>query len=54
MFVNKYGIKYMRNDIVYTEDKFSSLKSHQREAIGLLSIGTFLEYFDLMCATRSC
>ena len=27
---------------------FSSLKSNQREAIGLLSIGTFLEYFDLM------
>lgn len=26
----------------------SSLKSHQREAVGLLSIGTFLEYFDLM------
>ncbi|MGI9215311.1 MAG: MFS transporter [Gammaproteobacteria bacterium] len=27
---------------------FSSLKSNQREAFGLLSIGTFLEYFDLM------
>lgn len=26
----------------------SSLKSNQREAIGLLQIGTFLEYFDLM------
>lgn len=27
---------------------FSSLKRHQKEAIGLLQIGTFLEYFDLM------
>lgn len=27
---------------------FSSLKSAQKEAIGLLSIGTFLEYFDLL------
>lgn len=27
---------------------FSSLKQHEKEAIGLLSIGTFLEYFDLM------
>src|SRR4029078_2520500 len=27
---------------------FSSLKREQREAIGLLQIGTFLEYFDLM------
>lgn len=29
-------------------DTFSSLRTEQREAIGLLSIGTFLEYFDLM------
>jgi len=29
-------------------ETFSSLKSYQREAVGLLSIGTFLEYFDLM------
>lgn len=27
---------------------FSSLKKEQKQAIGLLSIGTFLEYFDLM------
>ncbi len=27
---------------------FSSLQRNQKEAIGLLSIGTFLEYFDLM------
>lgn len=27
---------------------FSSLKKEQKEAIGLLQIGTFLEYFDLM------
>lgn len=27
---------------------FSSLKREQKEAIGLLQIGTFLEYFDLM------
>src|SRR5271166_1263690 len=26
---------------------FSSLQREQRQAIGLLSIGTFLEYFDL-------
>jgi hypothetical protein len=26
---------------------FSSLRREQREAIGLLQIGTFLEYFDL-------
>lgn len=29
-------------------DYFTSLKVHQKEAIGLLGIGTFLEYFDLM------
>ena len=28
--------------------RFSSLQKEQKEAIGLLSIGTFLEYFDLM------
>ena len=27
---------------------FKDLKRHQKEAIGLLQIGTFLEYFDLM------
>jgi hypothetical protein len=27
---------------------FSQLKNEQREAVGLLSIGTFLEYFDIM------
>jgi len=26
----------------------SSLKRDQKEAVGLLQIGTFLEYFDLM------
>lgn len=29
-------------------DTFSSLTKHHKEAIGLLSVGTFLEYFDLM------
>jgi MFS family permease len=29
-------------------EKFSSLKRDQKEAIGLLQVGTFLEYFDLM------
>ena len=29
-------------------ETFASLKSYQREAVCLLSIGTFLEYFDLM------
>jgi MFS transporter, MHS family, proline/betaine transporter len=29
-------------------DTFSSLSKHQKEAAALLSIGTFLEYFDLM------
>ena len=27
---------------------WSSLRREQREAIGLLQVGTFLEYFDLM------
>jgi len=36
------------------KETFSSLKIEQREAVGLLSIGTFLEYFDIMRATRSC
>lgn len=35
-------------------ETFKSLSTNQKEAIGLLSIGTFLEYFDLMRATRSC
>ena len=30
------------------KESFSSLTLEQREAVGLLSIGTFLEYFDLM------
>ena len=30
------------------EQNFSSLTKEQKEAIGLLSVGTFLEYFDLM------
>lgn len=29
-------------------ERFSDLKKEQKHAIGLLSIGTFLEYFDLM------
>lgn len=36
--------EYIRHD----EGKFSSLTKQQKEAVGLLSIGTFLEYFDLM------
>jgi len=35
-------------------ETFTSLNRAQKEAIGLLSVGTFLEYFDLMSATRSC
>jgi MHS family proline/betaine transporter-like MFS transporter len=27
---------------------FSSLTKNQKESVGLLSVGTFLEYFDLM------
>ncbi len=30
------------------QETFSSLKREQKEALGLLSAGTFLEYFDLM------
>ncbi|ABY72804.1 MULTISPECIES: hypothetical protein [spotted fever group] len=30
------------------EKEQSSLNRNQKEAIGLLSVGTFLEYFDLM------
>ncbi len=37
-------LKYLKND----QKTFLSLKKEQKEAIGLLSIGTFLEYFDLM------
>lgn len=37
-------IEYIRHD----EGTFSSLTTQQKEAVGLLSIGTFLEYFDLM------
>lgn len=36
--------EYIRHD----EGIFSSLTKQQKEAVGLLSIGTFLEYFDLM------
>lgn len=34
--------------IKHGEGTFSSLTKQQKEAVGLLSIGTFLEYFDLM------
>jgi MFS family permease len=39
--------KFVRDDgrVIYTQ---TSLTKEQKEAIGLLSIGTFLEYFDLM------
>lgn len=36
--------EYIRHD----EGTFASLTKQQKEAVGLLSIGTFLEYFDLM------
>lgn len=39
-------LEYIRHD--HDEGTFSSLTKEQKEAIGLLSIGTFLEYFDLM------
>lgn len=32
----------------YSTGYFCALTKNQREAVGLLSIGTFLEYFDLM------
>jgi len=35
-------------------ETFSLLTKKQKEATCLLSVGTFLEYFDLMSATRSC
>lgn len=35
-------------------ETFSSLTREKKEAAILLSIGTFLEYFDLMRATRGC
>lgn len=38
----------MKEYIMHDEGTFSSLTRKQKEAIGLLSIGTFLEYFDLM------
>ena len=34
--------------MINNAEMFSSLHRNQKEAIGLLSIGTFLEYFDLM------
>lgn len=34
--------------IKHGEGTFASLTKQQKEAVGLLSIGTFLEYFDLM------
>lgn len=36
--------EYIKHD----EGTFASLTKQQKEAVGLLSIGTFLEYFDLM------
>lgn len=33
---------------MYNTQTAHSLNSQQKEAIGLLSIGTFLEYFDLL------
>lgn len=38
----------MQEYAINNEETFSSLTKEQKEAIGLLSIGTFLEYFDLM------
>lgn len=38
----------MQNYIRYNEGTFYSLTKEQKKAIGLLSTGTFLEYFDLM------
>ncbi|XVN42670.1 MAG: hypothetical protein RCG15_08875 [Candidatus Rickettsia vulgarisii] len=39
--------QYIRPDgkVVYLQKK---LTGEQKQAVGLLSIGTFLEYFDLM------
>ncbi|WP_425361140.1 MFS transporter [Candidatus Tisiphia endosymbiont of Stenodema calcarata] len=39
--------KFVRDDgrVIYTQ---TSLTREQKQAVGLLSIGTFLEYFDLM------
>ncbi len=38
----------MTEYIRHGEGTFASLTKQQKEAVGLLSIGTFLEYFDLM------
>lgn len=38
----------MKEYIKYDTGTFSSLTKEQKEAVALLSIGTFLEYFDLM------
>ncbi len=38
----------MKEYIKYDEGTFSSLTKEQKKSIALLSIGTFLEYFDLM------
>lgn len=37
-------LEYIKND----QKTFTPLRKEQKEAFGLLSIGTFLEYFDLM------
>jgi hypothetical protein len=34
--------------VTNNSESLSSLQPEQREAVGLLSIGTFLEYFDLL------
>lgn len=38
----------MQNTNIVDQGSFSALTKQQKEAVGLLSIGTFLEYFDLM------
>jgi hypothetical protein len=42
----------LRSDIAL--GTYSSLTKNQKEATFLLAIGTFLEYFDFMRATRGC
>jgi MFS transporter, MHS family, proline/betaine transporter len=47
-FYNEILSSTLRIKIVWEKILFSALRKDQKEAVGLLQIGTFLEYFDLM------
>ena len=42
-----YGNSFVRSER-HKNGTFASLERETKEAVGLLSMGTFLEYFDLM------